>query len=280
MKNNIKINCELPINLLNVNYNLNDYDFVLFHLYISNKVYREYYKAMRIVHPTRTMILDNSAYEFYVKGETLDLSEYAKVIEELHPDYYILPDILMNQKGTLELVDRWFKNYMPESDAQPMAVAQGETEQELLGCLCVYKTNGIMNICLPFHNSFFKDMRRDPDLEKDFADAYNLDPSDLTEDMKYASGRVMFVYNNIELLEGFNYIHLLGSHCPLEKAFYRDSCINSMDTGYPVKLAFEHGILGREKKKPDTIIDNFIDKDVDNLTRALINVNVGLFKEY
>jgi serine/threonine protein phosphatase PrpC len=35
----------------------------------DNEIYREYYYKMRRVHPERLMILDNSAYEFFIKGE-------------------------------------------------------------------------------------------------------------------------------------------------------------------------------------------------------------------
>lgn len=275
-----KINCELPTGLLKDNYFFNDYDFVLFHLYISNVKYREYYKAMRIVHPERLMILDNSAYEFFVKNEKLDLNKYKEVIEELNPDFYILPDVLMDKEKTLELIAGFVSFRMPESSAEPMAVAQGKTEKDLLESLEIYKQNDISNICIPFHNSFFKDMQRDPDLENHFADVYKLDLLDeLTEDMKYAMGRVMFVHNNRKLLECFDYVHLLGSHCPFEKSYYQDVHVDSMDTGYPVKLALESEILGKEKSKPNIIIDNFIDKEINDLTRSLIQANIKLFRE-
>ena len=47
------------------------------------------------------MILDNSAYEFFVKGQSLDLDKYKEAIIELNPDYYILPDTLMNREKTI-----------------------------------------------------------------------------------------------------------------------------------------------------------------------------------
>lgn len=277
----MKISCELPLDILNENYKLNDYDFVLFHLYISNEKYKQYYKAMRIVHPDRLMILDNSAYEFYIKGERLDLMKYKQAIEDLNPDYYILPDVLMDREETLNLVDEYINNYTPNSDARPMAVIQGKSEQELLQCINIYKQNNINNICIPFHNSFFKDITRDPDLENSFADEYQLDSlDDLTEDMKYAMGRVMFIVDNNKILDDFEYVHLLGSHCPYEKSFYSWINVSSMDTGYPVKLALEHKILGREKKKPDIIIDDFFNRKLDITEKSLISANIRLFKEY
>ena len=98
----IKTNSELPITLLNkYNEKLNDFDFVLFHLYISEPEYKQYFDDLRKRHPERRMIFDNSAYEFFVKGEKLDLDKYEKMIIELNPDYYILPDTLMDKEKTM-----------------------------------------------------------------------------------------------------------------------------------------------------------------------------------
>lgn len=277
----VKINCELPLDVLQNNILLNDYDFVLFHLYISNDKYREYYNALRKTNPQRLMILDNSAYEFYVKGGKLDINEYVRVIEELRPDYYILPDVLMDQRSTLNGVNEFIDNYTIQCSAKPLAVIQGVTEEEMLECAEIYKQKGLNNICIPFHNSFYKDIPRDPDLENTFADAYKLDSLDeLTEDMKYAMGRVQFIVNNYEKLRRFNYVHMLGSHCPFEKFFYKDSFVTSMDTGYPVKLAIKHIMLGKEKEKPDMIIDEFFEKKIPFADYMFIYANIKIFKNY
>ena len=97
----IKINSEIPLCLLNENNRLNEYDFVLFHLYKTNEKYREYFLNQRKENPDRLMIFDNSAYEFFIKNETLDMGEFYKAIIELNPDYYILPDTLMNMAKTI-----------------------------------------------------------------------------------------------------------------------------------------------------------------------------------
>lgn len=82
----MKINCELPNCLLELNNDLNEYDFVLFHLYKSDPIYKKYYKEQRLKYPERLMIFDNSAYEFYIKGEVLNLQEYTIAIDELKPE--------------------------------------------------------------------------------------------------------------------------------------------------------------------------------------------------
>ena len=58
------INSELPLTMLKENATLNEYDFVLFHLYQQHPEYRDYYKEMRRSNPKRLMIFDNSTYEY------------------------------------------------------------------------------------------------------------------------------------------------------------------------------------------------------------------------
>ena len=55
-------NSELPNTLLHLNMELNDYDFVLYHLLKSNEKYKQWAYNQRKNHPNRMMILDNSAY--------------------------------------------------------------------------------------------------------------------------------------------------------------------------------------------------------------------------
>ena len=54
----MKTNNELPLCMMDHNLTLNDYDFVLFHLYKENELYREYYKAVRKTYPDRLMLFD------------------------------------------------------------------------------------------------------------------------------------------------------------------------------------------------------------------------------
>lgn len=278
----MKINSELPNCMLPFNNELNEYDFVLFHLYESNIQYREYYLSQRRLYPNRLMIFDNSAYEYYVKGETLDLHLYYEAICELCPDYYILPDVLMDMEKTVRGVNDFLHLYelgiaLNTGKSQPLAVAQGITPDELLNCLDIYKGMGITNICIPFHNRFFYKMGQivHKDIRQHFVDIYG---SELTEDHMYAMGRVLFVYNNIKKISDFDYVHLLGSHCPFEKSMY-SSVINSMDTGYPVKCAIVGEKLGEEKCKPNIIIDEFLDKELDQKMKDLIKLNVSIFRK-
>lgn len=274
----IKINSELPLCMLKDNNELNDYDFVLFHLYKSNKSYKEYFLNQRKEHPNRLMIFDNSAYEFYVKNETLNMGEFYNAICELNPDYYILPDTLMNMGKTIADIKSFLNIYgkmiKDNNDIKsvPLAVTQGNNEYELIECLKLYKRMGIDAIAIPFHNSFFREMEIDEDIMNKFFSEFGPD----NIDAEYAMGRVQFMRNNKTLLQSFNHVHILGSHQPFEKKWYYSW--DTMDTGYPVKLAMENVELGEDIKKPEIIIDEFFENELDDCSKTLIEFNIKAFK--
>lgn len=272
----MKINSELPLCLLDKNKDLNEFDFVLFHLYKECESYANYFKQMRKDYSDRLMILDNSAYEYYVKGEELDLNEFIACINALEPDYFVLPDVLMDKNKTIDYIKN-FKQLAGDKilNSKPIAVAQGISTSELLDCLNEYEEMGIENIAIPFHNKFFKEIGLycDEDIQNEFADTYRCP---VTEDMLYAMGRVQFVRNYGDVLKRFKYIHFLGSHCPLEKVYYK--YFDSMDTGYPVKCAYFGDLLGEEKSKPNIIIDDFFYADFDIEVKELMEINVERFK--
>lgn len=278
----MKINSELPLTMLDRNLELNEYDFVLFHLYQQYPAYREYYKAIRKSHPSRLMIMDNSAYEFYVKGEQLDFEAYTEAILDLCPDVYILPDKLMNKDETLEYVGGFLSYYtkliekesyrLGVTTPQPMAVAQGDTAQELFDCLLEYDRERIGWVALPFHNSFYTTYK-DPEMEQRFEKIFG----PVTKDHLYAIGRLKFVRDAALLLQRFKHVHLLGSHCPAEKA-YHPGWIKTIDTGYPVKCGIAGYTMFEEPEKPNIIIDDFMTTELDEVQRNRIIQNVNTFK--
>lgn len=278
----MKINSELPLTMLQENLRLNEYDFVLFHLYQQYPEYREYYKKLRETHPNRLMIFDNSAYEFFVKGETLNPDTYCKAVIDLRPDMYILPDVLMNQRETLDKtftflavheieIIRAFTN-TGRIVPKPLAVAQGNSADELFDCLLKYHHEHIHNVAIPFHNSFYKEYYIDAT-----ADRFRNIFGKLTDDHRYAMGRIRFVDDARLLLRKFDHVHLLGSHCPAEKTFHgRD--VDTIDTGYPVKCAIAGYKLFEEPAKPDIIIDDFMTTELTPVQQSLIDSNITKFK--
>ena len=285
-KKSIQKSCELPLSMLNKNQNekLNDYDFVLFHLYQSNEEYRKYYQKLRKNKSTsgRLMFLDNSAYEYFIKGESLDMESFMEAVKQLKPDFYLLPDTLMNFDKTISDVEIFIDNFKNEiqdlihQQVLPMAVVQGDSVEEMLDSMAIYKEMGIKYICIPFHNSFFKELSKKINW-KDF-EKYNLSKD--TEDNLYAKGRICFTHLYEFHLRGFDYVHLLGSHNPMEVHFHKPHIIHSIDTGYPVKLAVENPKikLGEEKSKPHIIIDDFLESKLTKKQIERILENITIFK--
>lgn len=277
----MKTNSELPLSLLqDLNLGLNDYDFVLFNLYESNEEYREYYKRMRQDEPDRLMIMDNSAYELYISGKALDLEAYKEAILDLQPDIYIMPDTLMDMTETLKKAEGWqslgFKEALDKAGILPMYVAQGSSFDEMVYCAMeYYETYKAECVAVPFHNSFFKEIKASQQIKNEFIERMGK----MNDDMRYAMGRVQFLSDYDHVFKRFGYVHLLGSHHPLEKHFYNSmEWIKSMDTSYPVKCALEGHVLFNEPHKPDSVIDDWLTQEIDPKTRQLIVYNVQKFK--
>lgn len=274
----IKTNCELPKCLLKENDELNQMDFVLFHL-LKDRQYSEWAFGQRANKRLRTMILDNGAYEMWVTGGVFDEAAFADCVDALQPDYYILPDVLRDKDLTLNKTCAFMDKYgkiiqSREFNPTPLPVIQGNTIEELNECMQAYIDYGFECVCVPFHLTCFRDMEKSSDIRRGFLDVYGR----TNPDLEFAMGRVQWVSDNRDKLrEAFRYVHFLGSHCPLEKIYYKD--FESMDTGYPVKLGMTGQRLFKENGKPDIIIDDFFNKDLDGDTKNIIRGNIKLFRE-
>lgn len=273
------INCELPISMLQMNDELNDFDFILLHLMLSDPGYRDYY--MSRVGNGRATILDCSAYEFYVKGQDVPLGEYRDVIEKLHPTAYILPDKLMDKERTI-VQSIPFAESMKYNASLPIGVLQGNSVDDFVQCAMRYYSAHIRCVAIPFHNTFFKgiDLPSAFDAFTRLSQYYDTDTKAMmVEDIQYAAGRYSTVQSIRCVLRQFDYVHLLGSHCPFEKALYTDGLIKSMDTGYPVKCGIAGYTLGKEPGKPNIILDDFLNDDLtDNQVKRIRN-NIIKFKD-
>lgn len=284
MKQTMTTNCELPWCMLgDFNESLNTMDLILFHLCEEYKEYKEYYKNLIKRSKNRVSILDNSAYEFFVKGQELDLDKYCDTINELNPTYYILPDELMGYYSTIDKIDNFLENYSEKIyvNSQPMIVVQGNSSEELVKCYKeIFKRHPELkkNIAIPFHNSFFKTLPIDGIVIRTFEHMLKGKKILESEDVQYSMGRVQWALNHQYLLNNCDYIHILGSHCPLEKIFYK-GMVNSMDTGYPVKCGVEGYNLFDEPSKPDIIIDEFFKNEFDEKMKNIIKSNVTEFSK-
>ena len=293
----ILLNSELPKPYMELGSRLNDMDFYLFHMMeddeYSAKVYEdvtlqnavtEVINERESTQQRRIQIFDNSAYEFFVRGESLDMAKFASTIVKLHPSHYLLPDTLMNKDKTIADTEKFIKEYPVHSE--PIAVLQGNSIQDFLDCAMIYWNMGLHNIAIPFHNKFLHDLTSDSGLYwtvvDDFKCEYNV--SELTDDMKYAVGRIMMVAYLESILKKFNHVHFLGSHCPFEVKFLQ-TLVNdwhstvTMDTAYPVKLAAEGIDMGKEKMKPTCLIDDICELRDNEFAKRMVN-NILLFHKW
>lgn len=303
---NFQTSCEVPNSLLEYNLSLNDFDFVLYHLYRSNPTYKNYYNRIRKFRHIRECILDNSAYEFSINGQEFDLDEFMLSISELKPDKIIAPDSLGDLQKTIEDLQEFFElcvlrdplEIRGSSGGQNykdhiMPVAQGNSSGQLIESLYEYAYGGYSNVCIPFHNpAFLEDSLTTVPLDIFY---YVKKTKKGCLDDKYALGRARFIKDNIEFLEDyFDRIHLLGSHNPAEKKILRssigpllpepseltDPLLITMDTGYPVKCGIAGIELGSETEKPELILDDFIETELDSETKNLIIQNIYKFRTY
>ena len=268
--------CELPKCMLDYEDTLNDYDFVLYHQYLKDETYRNNYLNKRKTHPDRMMILDNSAYEFFVSGEKFVEEDFIRVIKELKPTYYIVPDVLMDYQNTFANFMRWIEIIPTIPDSQPYFVPQGMTFNEFMVCAhamdsLVHFKNLPKNFCIPFHNDFFLDRNQLDDIK---IKRLIFGRRELTKDEEYAYGRMVLMDKLTSLYSDYTF-HMLGSHNPIEIKYYDiyDNII-SFDSGYPVKLAISGVKLGEEKEKPNVIIDDFYGTDLSYHVKELIVHNI------
>lgn len=273
--------CELPKCILEHEDALNDYDFVLYHQYLKDETYRNNYLNKRKTHPDRMMILDNSAYEFFVSGEKFIEEDFIRVIKELKPTYYIVPDVLMDLQKTFENFARWIEIISTIPDSQPYFVPQGRTYDEFITCSCAMGSiiglkNLPKNFCIPFHNDFFLDRNQLDDIK---IKRLIFGRRELTKDEEYAYGRMVLMDKLTSLYPDYTF-HMLGSHNPIEIRYYDifDNII-SFDSGYPVKLAISGVKLGEEKEKPNVIIDDFYGTNLSDSVKELIIYNVNKMRD-
>lgn len=223
---------EYPIGYLNLDVST-DYDFVLHHL-LDNPTYRNWYKAS-----PRMKILDNSAYEYFIRGEELDVEHFIKCIEDLQPDYYLLPDVLMDKEKTMQMVKDWPGTTVGIG----IPVLQGNSIVDFRECLSLYKSLGYNYIAIPFHNRFlwnFPQATADPVM------------TGTPDDLRYAVGRRLLLHEMSKDLEGMS-VHLLGTHHPVE-FMELPRFVKTIDTAYAVK----QGVAGRGlyDQKAHVLIDD------------------------
>lgn len=262
---------ESPLCLLSDSFFYNDYNFILFHLLKKYPKYKEFYKNNHHI----LSILDNSAYEFYVNKEKFDEKEFIKEIEDFNPTYYIIPDKLMDKDLTIQLFENWIKKYFDIPNKR-MIVIQGKTFEEWVECYMYfyYNQEHFDYVGISFYYDFLKIIGKSLNVLK-FA----------TEDYYYALGRrylIKWIVDNNLLME--KPYHLLGSHIGGEEfKWYKNfewNFIKTIDSGLPIKFGIKNIKFDTwiNQRKPNVILDDFINKKLTKKQIETIKYNVEQFK--
>ena len=260
----VKVSHELPINMLNRSYDINDYEYCLPHLLDQNETYKNhFYKAKK---DGRYIIMDNSLHEL---GEAYDTDRLLYWIEELEPDEFIVPDVWQNKTSTLVNAKYWMKNYKLPKNTTKVAVVQAQSYGEACECYDI----------LQFHQGY-----------KKIAFSYGADwyaeefphPNPLVGKMM---GRILTISKMYKsgIIGKSDRVHLLGCALPQEFRYYKDfPFIESIDTSNPII----HGLEGIRYSsnglftKSNTKIDKIGNIPLTRETLYDINHNLTQFKKY
>lgn len=269
------ISHESPVSILKESLQYNDYDYCLVHLCEQIPEYYDFFKNS--LKKGRHVLLDNSIFEL---GVSFDPIKYAKIIEELRPTEYIIPDALEDYKNTCESLENWLKEYK-HLPGKKIAVIQGKTYSELKDCLrFIYGTQSVHKIGISFDYSYYIEL----------ADSFQTQTENLNKWEKYALGRNLFLQkleHDVALPRNIKY-HLLG--CSLPQEFkqagmfgFIKNMFESVDTSSPVV----HGIYnikydsktGLSEKNSMKLAD-LINVQVTPEQLSTIKYNTEIFRQF
>lgn len=263
----MKIAHECPISIFSLVESLTDYDYCLAHLFDENTLYRnQFYKSKD---KGREIILDNSIFEL---GTAFDSNKYHNIINDLQPDWYIIPDVLEDCSGTIQSMDNWmldFGDYVPTT-IKKIGVVQGKNYEELCQCYRHLVDKGCDKIGISFDYSYYE----------------NLYPQESNRFVSWMKGRRDFILKLVSE-DFYNYeipLHLLGCSLPQEFSFYKNfSFIDSLDTSNPVVWGISKTPYPLDLEDVDTKITQklftMIDMKVDYSSKTIIESNIRKFRE-
>lgn len=225
---------EMPIFALKKGweYSHTDGSYALVHLFETHTDYYQHF--VQALRDRRPVILDNSLFEL---GEAFEPTRFVYWLTRLALEagtsdtlLYVIPDVFNNTEATVASA-RSFLNAYPNLPGKAMAVAQGNTAEELAKCYTAFAEDyRITRIGIPYHSHAFE--------------AYEW-PEDFPLLQKLKYGRIRFIAELRERLS--KEIHLLGASLPDEFQYYSSNpLIASVDTSNPVV----HGLLGIRYEEP------------------------------
>lgn len=230
----IKITHEFPLQfyLDGTAEKLTDYDYCLVHRYLDTPEYAEYMR--NAVQKGRTVYLDNSLYEL---GSAWNNEDYVKVIKELKPTYYMLPDVFAGGPENMNSQLGFLSLYKEELEPSIAIAIPHSTSLTSLGLqlskFCELLPKEVM-IAIPFGDNSFKNTNDEVGYFNSKDVAY--------EPLRMALNRKMFLKTQASTLRDRK-IHLLGCKSLAEfdkwNSNFDKSNIVSLDTSHPVALTLE-----------------------------------------
>jgi hypothetical protein len=261
-KNMFKVSHELPINMLDKSFEINDYEYCLPHLLDQNETYRKHFEDAK--ESGSYIIMDNSLHEL---GKAYDTDRLLHWINHLEPNEFIVPDVWQNQTATLVNAKSWINNYELPENTTKVAVVQAQSYHEAVECYNILQMQGYKKIAFSYGADWYCD---------EFPH-----PNPLVGKMM---GRIMTISKMYKsnIISKSDRVHLLGCALPQEFSYYADfPFIESIDTSNPII----HGLEGVKYKhlglltKSSTKIDQ-INKKIDTETLYNINHNLIRFKQF
>jgi len=257
-----KVSHELPINMLDKSFEINDYEYCLPHLLDQNETYRKHFENAK--ESGSYIIMDNSLHEL---GEAYDTKRLLHWINHLEPNEFIVPDVWQDKTATLVNAKQWMSIGLLPENTTKVAVVQAKNYHEAVECYNILKTQGYEKIAFSYGADWYCD---------EFPH-----PNPLVGKMM---GRIMMIsrmYKN-GLISKSDRVHLLGCALPQEFGYYADfPFIESIDTSNPIIHGLQGvkynslGLLNKESIKIDKI-----DKEIDTDILYDINHNLIQFKQF
>lgn len=259
----ILVSHESPISILDYSVAYNDYDYALVHLFDTHPEYYNFFK--KSVAQGRQVLLDNSIFEL---GVAFDSDKFANYINELKPNYYIVPDVLEDGYATIKSFVEFKKKY-PSLPGAAIGAVQGRSYDEIVDCY-KYMSQYADYIAISFDFTYYLVTGRGD-----------------TKLKRWCTGRQGLIKDLVSdgIWNWEKPHHLLGCSLPQEFRYYADgdlSNIRSCDTSNPVVAGIKglryNGDLGLNTKPSQKLIE-LIDHKVSEEELNNIMYNVGQFKK-
>jgi len=262
MNHKILISHESPISILTESLQYNDYDYCLVHLLEQKPEYAEFFKKSKLLN--REILLDNSIFEL---GTSFEPSKFAKYVESLQPNWYIVPDVLEDGYATIESFNKFTSTYK-DLPGLKIGAVQGKCYDELVDCY-KYMSQNADYIAISFDFSYY------------IGTGIGLSKLD-----RWCDGRKRFIKSLINdgIWDWNKPHHLLGCSLAKEFSYYVNNNIyniRSIDTSNPVVAGIKgmryNGDLGLIDK-PSVKLADLIDHEVTTDELEIINYNTRQFK--